>query len=537
MLRVQIARGASLSLTRRVDGPLCIPVDGGDRDLPEAWSLPWFVVPEEGGAAVLLHGEHHQPVARLEPGDVFRHGELTVRLEVEPDDDPRTDPVFTLHRPARLALAFPDGRRVPLVARPLVIGTSPESDVVLSDPAVSARHGQVHRVGNAWMLTDLASTNGVWIGGARVASAALGPGVTITLGRTRVECVPEAAAPAALVAPSLVGTSPAMDRVRAAIARYAPAPYPVLIEGESGVGKELVAREIHRLGPNRDGPLVTVNCAAIAPDVIESELFGHERGAFTGAVGRRRGLFEEAHQGTLFLDEIGDLPLPLQVKLLRVLETGELRRVGGEQTIRARPRVVSATLRDLNAMVAEGRFREDLFFRLADLRVTVPPLRERQGDIPALIDALLSRIGADTGRHCRIEERAVGRMAMHPWAGNVRELLMVLKRAVFLCEGEVIGLRELRFEPAGRSASLRPRSEPPAPMPPSLPGRWPEEVARGDLPALHRWCDGNLTRMAAITGMARSTLRERIRRHGAYAGAAEEARLTAGSLDPRMVRR
>ncbi|MBK6529336.1 MAG: hypothetical protein IPF99_07010 [Deltaproteobacteria bacterium] len=198
---------------------------------------------------------------------------------------------------------------------------------------------------------------------------------------------------------------------------------------------------------------------------------------------------------------------------------------------------MSATLRDLNAMVADGRFREDLFFRLADLRVTVPPLRERQGDIPALIDALLSRIGADTGRHCRIEERAVGRMVLHPWAGNVRELLMVLKRAVFLCEGEVIGLRELRFEPTGRAASLRSRSEPPAPMPPSLPGRWPEEVARGDLPALHRWCDGNLSRMAAITGMARSTLRERIRRHGAYAGAAEEARLTAGSLDPRMARR
>ena len=338
MLRVQIARGASVTLTRRVDGPLCIPVD---RDPADASSRPWFVVPDEDGAAVLLHGEHHQRIARLEPGDAYRHGELTVRLDAVPDDDPRTDPLVTLRPGARLALALPDGRRVPLGARPFTIGAAPGSDVVLDDPAVSARHGQVHRVGAAWVLTDLGSTNGVWIGGARVQSAALAPGVALTLGRTRVECVPEPEAPAAVVAPSLVGASPAMDRVRAAIARFAPAPYPVLVEGESGVGKELAAREIHRLGPHREGPLVTVNCAAIAPDVIESELFGHERGAFTGAVGRRRGLFEEAHHGTLFLDEIGDLPLPLQVKLLRVLETGELRRVGGEQTIRARPRVVS----------------------------------------------------------------------------------------------------------------------------------------------------------------------------------------------------
>jgi DNA-binding NtrC family response regulator len=353
------------------------------------------------------------------------------------------------------------------------------------------------------------------------------------VGRTRVECVPDVAPTEVIVAPSLVGASPAMDRVRASIARFAPAPYPVLVGGESGVGKELVAREIHRLGPHRDGPLVTVNCAAIAPDVIESELFGHEKGAFTGAVGRRRGLFEEAHHGTLFLDEIGDLPLSLQVKLLRVLETGELRRVGGEQTIRARPRVVSATLRDLPAMVAEGRFREDLFFRLADFQVTVPPLRERQGDIPALVEALLRRIGADTGRHCRIEERAVGRMVLHAWPGNVRELLAVLKRAVFLCEGEVIGLRELRFESKGRPS----RREAPAPMPPSLPGRWPDEVERGDLPALHRWCEGNFSRMAAITGLARSTLRERIRRHGAYADAADDARLTGAARDPRMAAR
>ncbi len=532
MLRIHIAHGTSHSLSRRVDGPLCIPISHDPHDLPERFSLPWFVVPDEDGEAVLLHGEHHQALARLEPGDVFQHGELTVRLDAD-SDDARTDPLFTLNSVPRLALCFPDGRRVPLCARPLLLGSGAGSDVVLADAAVSSRHGQVHRVGPGWMLTDLGSTNGTWIGGARVSSAVLGPGVTFTVGRTRVECVPETHVPDPVVAPSLVGTSPAMDRVRAAIARFAPAPYPVLVEGESGVGKELVAREIHRLGPFRDGPLVTVNCAAIAPDVIESELFGHERGAFTGAVGRRRGLFEEAHQGTLFLDEIGDLPLSLQVKLLRVLETGELRRVGGEQMIRARPRVVSATLRNLQAMVATERFREDLYFRLADFRVTVPPLRERQGDIPALVDALLQRIGAETGRHCRIEERAVGRMVTHPWAGNVRELLAVLKRAVFMCDGEVIGLRELRFEGGPRTAALRVKSAPP-PMPPATTGQWPEEVAPGDLPALHRWCDGNLTRMAAITGMARSTLRERIRRSGAYAQAAEESRLTAGLGVPRM---
>ncbi len=532
MLRVLIADGSSHTVSRRLEGPICIPApsDGASSrgELREAW----FVVPDASGETATVHGDRYQPLARLAPGERFERAELSVHLSHDDGDAAPTDPVVTLPGAPALALELPGAGRVALATRPLVLGSARDCDVVLDDVAVSARHARVHRLGEAWMLTDLGSTNGLWIGGARVPAAMLAPGVAVTLGRSRVACVADEIARRTAPASTLVGTSPAMARVRADLARFAPAPYPVLVEGESGVGKELVARELHRLGPNPEGPLVTVNCAAIAPDVIESELFGHERGAFTGAVGRRRGLFEEAHRGTLFLDEIGDLPLPLQVKLLRVLETGELRRVGGEQPIRARPRVVSATLRDLSGMVAAGHFREDLYFRLADFRVRVPPLRDRPGDLPLLVGALLARIGVETGRHRRLEDRALGVLLAHPWPGNVRELLAVLKRAVFATEAAAIGPKDLALERSARVQALRLA---PTPVPvPSHPEGWPREVPEGDLEGLHRYCAGNLSRMACITGLARSTLRERMRRLGRYAAAAQAARLTDADGDPRM---
>jgi len=236
----------------------------------------------------------------------------------------------------------------------------------------------------------------------------------------------------------LVGASPALVKLQQAIARVAPIPSPVLILGESGTGKELVARELHRLGSTPKGPFIAVNSAALPHELVESELFGHERGAFTGAAATRKGAFEAANGGTLFLDEIGELPLAAQAKLLRVLEERHVTRVGGTKTIAVDTRVVAATHRDLEKEVAEGRFRDDLFFRLNVHPLRVPPLRERLSDVPALVEHLLAAICSRFG----IKPRKAGAGALealmaYDWRrNNVRELRNVVERMIIATDRE-----------------------------------------------------------------------------------------------------
>jgi two-component system, NtrC family, nitrogen regulation response regulator NtrX len=231
----------------------------------------------------------------------------------------------------------------------------------------------------------------------------------------------------------MVGQSAALHELRRAIELAAPTRGRILITGESGTGKELVARAIHRLSPVRDGPFVKVNCAAIPSTLIESELFGAEKGAFTGAVAGRKGRFEEAHGGTLFLDEIGDMGLEVQAKLLRVLQDGELRRVGGTRTIRVSVRVVAATNKDLRAEVEAGRFREDLYFRINVVPLEVPPLRSRREDIPLLAEHFCRELCQENGLPVkRLEPAALRKLQTHDWPGNVRELRNVIERAVIL---------------------------------------------------------------------------------------------------------
>jgi transcriptional regulator with PAS, ATPase and Fis domain len=217
-----------------------------------------------------------------------------------------------------------------------------------------------------------------------------------------------------------------MIDVRRSADRAGAAPFAVLIEGESGSGKELVAREIHRSGPRRDRPFCTLNCAALPDELVESELFGHARGAFTGAVGERAGVFEEAHTGTLLLDEVGELSPRAQAKLLRVIQEGELRRIGENISRRIDVRIVSATNRDLRQEVAHGRFRLDLLYRLDVIRITVPPLRERREDIPLLVEKLWREAADRVGCRATLSVATVAALAEHEWAGNVRELQNVL---------------------------------------------------------------------------------------------------------------
>ncbi len=254
----------------------------------------------------------------------------------------------------------------------------------------------------------------------------------------------------------LIGRSPAMQRLFRLIQRIGPTDSTVLITGETGTGKDLTARAIHALSPRHARPFVALSCAAFAESLLESELFGHERGAFTGATERRAGKLELAQGGTLFLDEIGEVSPAVQVKLLRVLEERVFMRVGGTQPIRLDVRVIAATNADLEHLVAERRFREDLFYRLHVVPLVLPPLRERLEDLPLLAAHLLRQIAG--GDHLALSQGALTRLAAHTWPGNVRELRNVLERAALLAEGLVIDAEHVQFAGIARSGPVAPQS-------------------------------------------------------------------------------
>jgi two-component system response regulator AtoC len=307
----------------------------------------------------------------------------------------------------------------------------------------------------------------------------------------------------------LVGRGPAMLQVFKTIGRVAATQEPVLILGESGVGKELAASAIHRNSGRAHREFVKVNCAALSPTLLESELFGHERGAFTGAVARRIGRFEQAEGGTLFLDEIGELDVELQAKLLRVVQTGRFERVGGEEAVQTDVRVIAATNRDLPLRIAEGRFREDLYYRLNVVSLEMPPLRQRREDIPLLADQIVRRLAVKYGwPHLTLDPEAVPYLTGRPWPGNVRELQNVLSRAAILVRGGVIGLADLQ-PPAGSTAS------PPAPTSGSLLLRdiLAETECRVIRQALEqeKW---NRTRAAQVLGISRRQLFDKVRQYG-----------------------
>ncbi len=242
----------------------------------------------------------------------------------------------------------------------------------------------------------------------------------------------------------LISQSPQMDEVRAAIDKLSQSRVNVLVTGQSGTGKEVVARTIHDAGPRLLHPFVAINCAGIPDTLLESELFGYERGAFTGANARKIGKFEAAHQGTLFLDEVGEMSLPLQAKLLRVLQDGRFERLGGNQLIHADARIITATNRDLQTMVRQGLFREDLFYRIAVFSMHLPPLTERQNDIPLLVDHFVKASAREEGKDIRgVAPEVLRLFELHPWPGNVRQLQNVVARSTVVCSSEMISLRDL----------------------------------------------------------------------------------------------
>ncbi|MEZ4400224.1 MAG: sigma-54 dependent transcriptional regulator [Kofleriaceae bacterium] len=311
------------------------------------------------------------------------------------------------------------------------------------------------------------------------------------------------------VAPSnIIGVSPVMQRVFEIIDQAAPSRATILITGESGTGKELVANAIHDRSPRSGGPFVKLHCAALAESLLESELFGHERGAFTGAVSRRDGRFQQAHGGTLFLDEIGEISPALQVKLLRFLQEHEFERVGGGQTIRVDVRIVAATNRDLTEEVARGRFREDLFYRLNVVSVHMPSLRERKTDIPALAKFFLDRYAADNGK--TIDELSAETLALltsHAWPGNVRELENAIERAVVMSQGP-------RIEPRHLPANVRPGA-PSIPGMPAIPGSTLAQLERFAILETLRATGGSTSKAADMLGVSVRTIQYRLHEYNA----------------------
>jgi two-component system, NtrC family, response regulator HydG len=306
--------------------------------------------------------------------------------------------------------------------------------------------------------------------------------------------------------PGIIARSPEIRRVLDLVTRVAPTDATVLIQGESGTGKELIAKAIHHASPRARGPFVAVNCGALPESLLESEIFGHVKGAFTGASMSKKGLFEEAHQGTLFLDEIGEMTPALQVKLLRALQDGEVRPVGSTQSVTVDARVLAATNRDLDQLMRGKNFREDLFYRLNVIALTLPPLRERREDIPVLAEHFLARFAAKQGRALRLGPDALDRLLAYAWHGNIRELENAMERAAILSRSDTIGVDDL---PPHIAARLDLGSPPLLPRQMSL-----AETEKACIIQTLERCGWNYSRTADALGIGRTTLWRKLKEYG-----------------------
>jgi DNA-binding NtrC family response regulator len=447
------------------------------------------------------------------------------------------------------------GLEIDLPAAGVVIGTEKTCDVVVTDAFVSRRHCTIAPVANGFQITDLGSRNGTVIDGVAVGKVVAPPGVALRIGKTLVQLMP--ADEVIAIPPStndnfggLYGGSIAMRHVFAILERAAKSNAPVLFLGESGTGKELMARGVHDHSPRKQGPFVVFDCGASTETLIESDLFGHTKGAFTGAANERIGAFAAAHGGTLFLDEIGDLPVGLQPKLLRMLEAGEVTPLGGRKSEKYDVRVVAATHRDVFAEVARGGFRGDLYYRLAVVEVHVPPLRQRKDDLAKLIAMFLERAGAPqlpsggpsavrsgaaSGRgHAgdrsglglakQVGGAALDRLEHYHWPGNVRELRNVITRAVALAgpdddfQSLPFVLRPTVAAPAGEDISFK-ADQPFHAAKDALVARFEREY----LEDLVKRAGGNLSQAARLAGLERKFLYKLLERAGLRTKAVEDS--------------
>jgi DNA-binding NtrC family response regulator len=475
----------------------------------------------------------------------------------------------TLHlRRCKLSLASASGpREFSFDKGEITVGGMEENDIVIRDDTVSRYHCKIVQEDTGYVLIDLRSTNGTFINKVRIREAYLRPGCTVSVGQTQMKF--NAVEEEVEIVPSskdhcgdLIGRNPRMREIYSIIEKIAPTATTVVIEGETGTGKEVVAQSIHKLSLRGEGPLIVVDCGAVPPNLIESELFGHEKGSFTGATMTRQGLFEMADGGTLFLDELGELPLDLQPKLLRALEQREIRRVGSAKPIKVDVRIIAATNRNLEEEVRQGRFRQDLFYRLSVVRLMLPSLRERTDDIHSLLRHFLKnhRFNLDGDGNMRIggiTRPALDCLRAYHWPGNVRELVNVVERAVSFCDSGTIDVGDLPEHV--RDAAIHPRGPSSAPIDagngssgraatasdtgeapvPAYPPRPPDELVSGDITfkdARERWVSsferdyivsllrrnsGNISHAAREADIDRKYFRKLMKKYGIDAADAE----------------
>ena len=452
---------------------------------------------------------------------------MTLPTEVAPADEPTTKRRFQKSKLV-VVRGVDKGKELLIERERVTIGRGVICDMVLTDPLVSGSHCEIVANEKGFLLRDLDSTGGTFIGEFGVREVWLSPGAVVGIGDTEFEFRPTSGTVEIDISGQqrfyeLVGRSVRMREVFAVLEKAAASDLIVLIRGETGTGKELVARAIHRASRRAKKPLVVQDCSAIPKHLIESTLFGHEKGSFTGAIERHAGCFEQADGGTIFLDEIGELHLSQQPNLLRVLEARQVQRVGGTKSIPVDVRVVAATNRDLRQMVNEGTFREDLYYRLSVVQVDLPPLRERPQDIPVLVrtflDEFCQRRFPGEDRRYTVTSQAMERLLSYRWPGNVRELKNTIERAVSLSDDLELGVRDLL--PSSQKT-------PPAVLPGGAAERYvhrevPFKEAKqrvidafesGYLKALLEKHDGNISRSANEAGLTRYHLRELAKRYG-----------------------
>lgn len=421
--------------------------------------------------------------------------------------------------PKLVAVTGPSsGRGFAITRATSTVGRHSTNDFVIDDPRVSGTHLELTRMGDRVRVHDVGSSNGTWLGAHRVNDIEIAPGAELTIGDSllRLETDSGVAPPPPVEKESfgeLVGRSVVMNELFGTLERIATKELALLVQGETGTGKEEVARAVHHASPRANGPFVVIDATALPEALAESLLFGHEKGAFTGATERRIGFFEAARGGTVFIDEVGELPAALQAKFLRVLERREVIRVGDHTPLPIDVRVIAATNRDLRNAIDKGRFREDLYFRLAQVRVFVPPLRQRAEDLPLICARLLARAGSDT----MIDVEALEHLSAMPWPGNIRELNNVLLRASALAQDGVIRRRDVAGEGEGFRGTGDERSAL------DLTGtfgdakdRAIERFERAYLTLLMKRCQGNLSAAARQADVARHHLRDLLKKRGLY---------------------
>lgn len=417
---------------------------------------------------------------------------------------------------ARIRLRGPDREDIcfDLGLAPVVVGSSPECDIVVDEPYVSRRHCEFVRTPRGVVVRDLGSRNGVWMQTTRLLEAIITPGGNVTLGNLTLTLETQTDPVRVALSQShrfgeAIGKSVVMRALFAVLEKAAQTNEPILMLGESGTGKELLAQAIHHASTRSKGPFVIFDCGAVAPSLVETELFGHEKGAFSGAHTSRTGLVQAAHGGTLFLDELGELPLDLQPKLLRVLESRTVRPVGSNQTIPVDVRIVVATHRDVRQKMTTGEFRQDLYYRLAVVEVNIPPLRERRDDIPLLVEHML------TARNppCTLADLPPNTLDMlmaHVWPGNVRELRNTLSRILLFQSANALSLLD-----SGEQASV----STPNPVPLNIPFHEARNALVADferryITAQLRAHGASVTAAAKAMGVSRQFLHKLIAEHG-----------------------